>query len=354
MLRRFLPLLWRHRRLGFDEFLARAAERRILSPAGPSEHPSAIAQDDELGRILKFYRDEDQFELDRLTSARWEHGATVAHRFDEAVVGGGHVFAAGASYKFAPAATRISLQGPMEEWEEAMLATSLCAETYFGDWLIEGLGLELLAREQHWPALGFGLRPWQHEPGYRAMTGLSPHIVRFARVKHLWVVDDRGLNASRERRFRELRALIRQSAMRAERSGAEKVYLARGHTGQGRQLVNATEVESALTRAGFTIIHPEAMEPLALASSLADARIVVAVEGSAHVHALLAMADGGTLVNIQPPRRFTTPGKGMADMAGLRYAYTVGEPASPADDDDNFTMPVARLLQTIALVEAAA
>jgi capsular polysaccharide biosynthesis protein len=273
-------------------------------------------------------------------------GATIAYRLENATVAHGVVYAGGASRIHRTDGPRFLLSGQAARREAGLIASSRTGELFFGDWLVEAFSLALVAETMSVPAIGFERREWPHEAGYRALFSLAIDPVRHVRFDTLWIVDDRGINDGRGARFRELRRRLRASTTSAQ--AGERVYLARGTTGQARTMTNQDDVEAQLAARGFAIVHPERETPRSLAAKLVDARIVVVMEGSAQTHALLAMADGGAVIVLQPPNRFTAPGKDMADMAGLRYGFIVGDPAG-----DGFSIDPQRLDETIALVDAS-
>jgi hypothetical protein len=81
-----------------------------------------------------------------------------------------------------------------------------------------------------------------------------------------------------------------------------------------------------------------------LARELAGAGVVLGVEGSQLLHGVFAMADGGTIVTLQPPDRFITAIKVYCDALGLRYALVVGEGST-----EGFHIDVDRVTRTVDL-----
>jgi Glycosyltransferase 61 len=340
------PFLARARRkLGGAPLFERASERIVLSPAITSDRPAAIQLPGEFDRALKFY-DGREAERLRICGGPREEGATVAYVFDDALVAHGAVYKGLAGEFFRNDGPRHWFSGRVAQGGEALLAASQMSEVYFGDWLVESFSLGLLAEQRGVPAIGFARKPWLHEPGYRSLFGILTEPVAMARFKRLWIIDDRGMNTSRGERFRVLRQRLRANV--AEHGeGPKRVFLTRGSLGQARSVVNADALEAFMSGRGYAIVHPEREQPASLARTLRDAEIVVTVEGSAQVHALLAMPDAATLTILQPPMRFTAPGKDMADLAGLRYAFMVGDP-----DGAGFSIDLVRLAHLLDRVEA--
>jgi len=128
-------------------------------------------------------------------------------------------------------------------------------------------------------------------------------------------------------------------------SGDRRVFIRRGKLGAGRSLINENEVAKDLEANGFRVIAPEVMDARDVVSILSAAECVVCVEGSAQQHALIAMPAGGTLLSIQPPFRFNTIGKVIADRIGVTFAFVVAEP-----EGDGFKIGSDRILKTLDLV----
>ena len=180
---------------------------------------------------------------------------------------------------------------------------------------------------------------WLHEADYRSLCGLQIVRSRTAHIKHLWVIDDRGINDAWVSRLEEVRCRIRKAS---SGSGPERVMLTRGKLGATRNLVNSEEVTGALQRLGFEIVSPEMETSANLVRKLADAKLVIAVEGSGANHCWLSMPPKSSFIAIQPPTRFNAHGKMRADAAGIRWAFVVADPHA-----EGFALPVDRLLRTI-------
>ena len=299
-----------------------AAEIIELAPAIQSDRPKAIFDEQEIPRIDGFY-EAPEFELSRVNGGPRREGATVAYALDDVIVSKGAVYKAGGAVFIGNDTPRFTDFSKPEREASGVLATNMSCEKYFGDWLTQGLGLRLLADEWGLPAFDFARTPWMHQPGYEQMTNLGARSLRSARVDRLWIVDDRGMNQSRGSRLRELRRRIRAAVTPTD--PPRKVFLHRGQLGKGRSLVNESEVTEFARRAGFTIVNPERCTPQEIAAIMHGAEVVMTVEGSTQIHALLAMPPGSTLLIIQPADRFTAPGKDVADLLGGRYGFMVAE-----------------------------
>ena len=317
-----------------------AAEVVELSPATARMQPAAIALPGEFDRVLAVQEETTlAMERERVTACERRHGPTLAYRIDNAVLGEGTLYYDGGYDVIRSHSTGALLRGELDDFAEMQLCVNYVIERYFGHWLVDGLCLELLAQRRSMPGLALARAPWLHESGYRELVGLEVIRLRKARIRRLWVIDDRGINDGWISRFQELRSRVR---LGAKGEGARRLMVTRGTLGAKRNLVNSSEVHAALERIGFEIVDPESETPGSLVGKLAAAEIVVAVEGSVQNHGLLAMPSGSIFVAIQPPDRFNAFAKAQADAAGIKWGYVVAD-----SDPDGFCLPVERLLRTI-------
>lgn len=273
------------------------------------------------------------------------HLPTIAYRYRDAIIADGTVYVRGAFENIAARRRRPVLIDQARDYSCAMLCADMGSDMFFGRWLRDSLAKEMLASERGLTPINQPHPKRLHESGYRSMLDLHADMPRVARIRDLWVVDDRGYNHDHVRRFRLLRERLRPLA---RGHGPEYVYISRGTIAEaGRSIQNAAAVEDALCAQGFAVIHPEAMEPEAIRQALAYAKIVVAVEGSALAHAQLSMPEGGTIIAIQPATRFSTAHKSVAEAAGLRFGYLVAE-----THNNQLVVDVDRLMKTIDLIQS--
>jgi hypothetical protein len=322
-------------------FLERAAEVVELEPGWTREAPPAISLPNELERVKSFYG-EAAVQVTRLTESIREERPKLIYRYDDALVADCTVYAGGTYRVYRSGGKRPIIAGKPSEIEEAQLCTTPVAENYFGHFLREALPMELLARERGLPALSFARTPWFHEPGYRELIGLAPLATRYARVRKLWLVDETTLNGGWARRFGEIRRHIREQI---RPTGDLHVFLLRGSNRITRNLVNEHDLAEKLESHGFRVIDPEGMEPSSICAALAAAKVVACVEGSVQNHAFLAMPRGAALLSIQPPHRFNSLPKLVADAVGVRFAYVVAEPR-----DGGFYLDPDRFMETLELL----
>jgi capsular polysaccharide biosynthesis protein len=78
-------------------------------------------------------------------------------------------------------------------------------------------------------------------------------------------------------------------------------------------------------RRGFRILDVTRDDVPTIVAGCAGARVVIGVEGSNLAHGLITMQTGGALVTLQPPDRFSGVLKRTTDMAGMDFAFVVGQ-----------------------------
>jgi Glycosyltransferase 61 len=346
----FLPITTRLRSklLGPVPIRSLATSKVELAPADECPALPVISLGDEFDRIRRVVplsTIEDQREW--ITRARTRHGPTLAYRFENAVLADHTVYVPGGGYEVARSGNkRAILPGKYEEYDGAQLCTYAASNLFFGHWLRDALAMELLAEQRGLVALSYAKRPWIHEPGYREMVNLPGTAVSFASVRDLWIVDDSGLNKEWRGRFRELRTRVRRTA---SNGGPTHVFLSRGRSGAARELLNSATITDALVNRGFTVVEPEALSPFEIVHSLASAKVVISVEGSALNHVQYALPENSAIIAIQPPEQFNAFHKILADFNNLRFGYVVADPAS----EGSFVLEPERLLRTLDLVEDA-
>jgi len=273
------------------------------------------------------------------------HPPTLAYRLDGAIIADGCLYT---QRTFAPLSItpRRILLGKPAEHAEGLLCSDICSTRYFGDWLMTGLPLELLAEDRGANPIVLDGGKWPNEEDYRKRLKLAkpPAPTSPARFQTLWMIDDKPMNDGRVARYERLRARARTGQVGED----GLVYLERGTLGVERGLIGEEKLKEALVARGFRIVRPETASVAELAEALGKARICVGVEGSALTHATMLMPQGGAIVAIQPPMRFANAIKFFADAVGIRFGFVVGEQAG-----EGFSVPVERLRATLDLVDAA-
>ena len=320
--------------------------RTELAPAVEREAATAISLLGEFDRVKGFAAETSEaVELERVFAPSLRHGPTLAYRVSDVLVDHGSLYTWTAKQDFSVERRLVSVcRG--EAVHEAMLCTNDVINRYFGHWLTDGTALERLAQQAGLHPLVMGQQEWRHEAGYRDLLSLQAGRLRSGFVRNLWVIDDRGINDGWLARFEHLRALVRGSAQ-ALGAKPTHVILSRGDLGKRRQLDNFGQIVSTLAPHGYVVVEPEKLSAVEVAQALANAQVVVAVEGSAQAHALMAMPRGAAMVTIMPPRRFNSVHKVVADAIGVKWAYAVAEESG----EHSFRQPSDRLLALLDLLD---
>lgn len=337
--------------LGRPELEAQARETVVLAPSDVAETGTAIALPGEFDRVETIldvpHIDPAATREDTLWK-RWlepgpvDHLPTMAYRLDDAILSPSSIYA-GRAFRDYGAARALMLRGPAETIDEAYFCGGSGGANWFGHWLCDDLATEILAEERGLPALALAATHYQHEAGYRELFDLHAGKPALARVRSLWLIDDRGYNQDHVRRFRKQRDRLRR---RVAPAGDHRfVYLARGSTGTRRAVANEAALMDRLVADGFIVVEPEKMAPRDIAAALVGARLIVTMEGSALDHGLVSLPEGAAVLALMPPERFNIYNKIRCELAGLRFAYLVGD----RRPDGTFVDP-DRVFRTMAII----
>ncbi len=207
-----------------------AVEVRELEPASSVPCKLPVSLPGELERVRDFLGGREE-QVPRLFATTRDEGPTLSYRLPDALLADFTVYSGGRYDVYAGGTKRPVLTGSPDEFDEAQLCTTSCAQTYFGHFLRESLPLEVLADHRSMTALTFRRDPWLHEPGYRALVGMNPFETSFAKVRNLWITDERMLNRGWRSRFQKVRDAVRS---KVTPTGDKAVYLRRGTMGTAR------------------------------------------------------------------------------------------------------------------------
>ncbi|MGF1511041.1 MAG: glycosyltransferase 61 family protein [Myxococcota bacterium] len=343
------------------------AARRLLSKSASLEQVATdietISDDERIERpeakmlpgMLERALDSDPFtsltaQLSVARGGSWHNRGTKAYHLSNAEIIPNGFFCRGHRARLKDESTLRNFWDhralPRVDIEEGALISTYTGLRWFGDWLFMDNGQALLAEAMGAPSLA--LPPsddWPHAPQYEHILNLPRRTVTKARVGHLIVFDDLGQNIDRRRRTHEMRRRAR-SAVDGQSTG-HAVFMLRRRQGVDRKMVNEEELADWASKRGFVVIDPMGMTVTQMLNALRDARLVVGIEGSGMLHALLAMDTKGAFVSIVSPHRFVVSSKDYADALGIPYALMVGAPES----DGHFRASLDELARTIEMVE---
>ncbi|MFJ4345135.1 glycosyltransferase family 61 protein [Pseudomonas sp. NPDC089401] len=217
---------------------------------------------------------------------------------------------------------------------------------WFGTWLMEDCPTYALACNEGTPvttAPSARHPMFGQAPAYEAWLGMQPLRLRTAFFRELVLFDDMSNNRNRYQRYRDMGHRLLSHVPHAAHPG---VFILRGGAGELRMLRNELELAEHLrvTR-GFKVIDPLKLQVSEIIAACAGAQVVMGVEGSQLVHGVNVLQAGGTIFALQPPDRFVSYYKFLADRDGQHFAFVVGLP-----EGDGFRIDIAEVERTLDLL----
>lgn len=284
--------------------------------------PGVVHEADEVSRICGVAAEDELAQVvSHLQPRTARHLATRLMRFEDAWVLNGDLYV-GPSWmrlRDAPPSWR-GLPEPAE-LDDALLVSSEYGLRYFGHWMHDDLPREMLALDQGSPALSVLVRPTAQQAAYAARLGLSSRAFDHVRVRRLSVVDDRGQNRHRRERYRRLQ----QRALAGDRPvPCTGIYVRRGTGGSARSLDNEAEVATLADRLGLRTLDPQTTPVRDFITLGAGAALVMGLEGSHLINALMWMQPGAHLLMLHPPQRFNLTCKDLADALRVQVGSHIG------------------------------
>ena len=209
------------------------------------------------------------------------------------------------------------------EIERGALFCTAMGNRYFGQWLMDDCVTYPMAVEEGLPVMTD--QPTNpHTSAYEDWLDMKPLRLHNAFFRELVVFEDYGQNQHKHRRFRSLGEKLLSHVEVKEHPG---VFIIRGSTGSARILRNEAEIAERLCdKRGFRIVDPARLDVPSIVAACAGARTVVGVEGSGLIHGVLTLPEGGSILTLQPPNRFVSVFKHLADRDGQHFGFVVGLP----------------------------
>ncbi|MBF2047887.1 MAG: glycosyltransferase family 61 protein [Leptolyngbya sp. IPPAS B-1204] len=319
-----IPLQWQVLRLlkGRRTYQEICDRQWVLYPQESCLTPRAIYRSEDLERVTAVHPETTYaYEVGRIQGGKVNHAATTVYQIRQTHIQNGSVYKGAMRHCLAPAQTRFRSVSTTELLDRAALACTFAGLRYFGHFVTDDLTLAMAAESLAQP-ITMSQRLTTHQLEYRHLFGIDPLPVVQAQCQELLIIDDVGQNRFKRQRYERMRLRLRQLGP----STCEGVMFLRKSSGVRRWLVNETEVAAFLQKQGFVILDAESLSVAEIMRQVLGARLVIGVEGSQLVHGLFAMADGGTLLTLQPPNRFNNVHKDYTDCLGMNYAFVVGNP----------------------------
>jgi hypothetical protein len=306
------------------ELQAACAKSWVLAPAENGRAPPAIYDAEDLGRATGSPSATTlSQEMNRLTVDTGHHCATTVYLLKNVDVVDGYLYGARWKTRVLPVKAPLMAAKPQMRLSQGTIACTWNGNLYFGHWLTDDLPL-FLAGERIGNPFILERKPYKHEPEYRQLLDIPHHALSRARIDELAVIEDFGQNTYKRKRYEELRKRI---AALVPSAGAKRIFISRGVAAEDRVLVNESELEAYLQAQGFEVLRPEELTPTQIASRTMGAEMVIGVEGSQLLHALLTLAPGGVICSIQPPFRFVNVIRDYTNCLDMRYATILGHVA---------------------------
>lgn len=292
-----------------------------LSPPETTTPPAAIFLPDQLERVTGYEFAADTFRQDMYGGVEVHHAATHAYLIEHALLVDGILYKGDATTFLRRPHGRMPPLSIRGEIRRGAIYCTFGGNRYFGQWLIDDCVTYPLACNEGVP-ITTASDVGEHAAVYEQWLAMRPHRVHAARLREVVVFDDFGQNSHKRDRFRSLKAKLVEKVGDAPHPG---VFIIRGGTGSRRILRNELELAEQLRKTrGFRIVDPMSTDVPSVLAACAGAQMVVGVEGSHVVHALMLMSEGRSLLTIQPPFRFCTVLKDVADREGIKFGFVVG------------------------------
>lgn len=316
-----------------------------VAPAQTTIAPPAIFLPGQLERVTGFQFASPNYAVEMFGGYEVQHAATVVYEVRDVLFIDGVLYKGRASSFLKPSHSKIPSFRVKEEVLEGALYSTPGGNTYFGQWLIDDCVTYPLAAEHGIP-VSVDQRKSEHRLAYKALLGMDPLMISSSIVRKLVLFEDFGQNSHKSARFRAISDRLTAAAPQSAHPG---VFVIRGTTGNRRVLLNEMEIAERLReRRGFRVINPMEMKVKDIIAACTGARVVVGVEGSQLVHAILTLKPADSILAIMPPTRFCSALKDIADRDGISFGFTVGLPRG-----DDFTADPDELERTLDLLCAA-
>lgn len=273
-------------------------------------------------RVTGLSHSKKTFERERaLLSGEWhEPRITTAYLLKDASLVHGYIYKG--PMKYGLVYEKEKFIGKREKCfiESAALGCTVTGNNFFSHWMTDNLTLELAAEELDEPVL-YKHKSYSHAAEYRSHCKLQAPFLNQAHFESLYIIDDVSQNEYKRKRYEILRNRLKEVG---GHSSGHRVMILRGSSGRSRILVNESEIAQHLAAQGFSIVDPQKMSVTEIVRSIQGASLVLGVEGSTMAHGFFSLADGGTILILQPPFRFNALYKEYTDCVGMRFAYVVG------------------------------
>jgi hypothetical protein len=270
-----------------------------------------------------------EWELFTATSEVLKPTPTIAHHIRDAVLVDGSIYQ-GRFKSFIAARSFSNSFSPRpkpKHFEVAGLASSHLGSRFFGHWLVDDCIQYRLAEQHGQPICLRGPVQPAHQKSYGTYLNQNWTPIDRAWIDHLIIYQDfhwgTAQDSLRGAQIRAMRARVRANLSSGE--GKLLVYLRRGTTGTRRTVLNEEEILNSLEKLGFVVADIGSNSLDQVLSMLANAKIIISLEGSHATHCVFTVPENSGLILLQPPDRFLSFHRGWATSSGVWFGFVVGE-----------------------------
>jgi len=199
--------------------------------------------------------------------------------------------------------------------------SSYNGNVYFGMWLLDDCATYRLAEHEGMP-ININAAPSAHTVEYEKWLDMKPARLDNAYLRQVIIYDD--LYQTKNKRMR-CRDNARRLLAKVDWNYHPGVFILRRDTGVQRKLHNELELAAYFKEhRGFRIVDITTMSVPEIVSACAGARVVMGIEGSHLIHGIMVLEPGCSVLTLQPPDRFCSCIKRVADPDGQHFSFVVG------------------------------
>ena len=315
-----------------------------IAPAETTTLPPAFFLPGQLERVTGYQFANDDYCREMHGGYEINHAPTMGYLIKQALLVDGVLLKKDSSTFLTPRCRLAPSIVISSEIERGALYGTWGGLRYFGQWLIDDCVTYSMACDEGIP-ITVAQQISDHTATYEHLLDMEPCRVNGAFFHELIVFDDYGQNRHKSARFRALTDKLSKKIGITPHAG---VFVLRGKSGTRRVLRNELELAEHLrmTR-GFRIVDPMSNSVSDILSACSGSQVVVGVEGSHLVHAVMMLSPGSSLLTIQPPFRFCTVLKDVANRDGLKFGFVIGQAV-----ENDFIVEPDEVEQTLDLMLA--
>jgi hypothetical protein len=301
-----------------------AFEEEVLCPEETSATRPPIFLPGQLDRVTGATEHQPvKAEVESMLAPVYKHAATVAYHIKDAIIFDGSVYAGNLRH-FITEKSLFSSASEPRHLKIAGLASTTIGAQYFGHWLRDDCIQYILAEKTGAP-LCIGGADSDHKRQYASYFGQNWTPTDRAVVDDLIIYQDFAQNGLKLERYRLLTNKI-QAKFFFPQKRSELVYLRRGLTGNTRTIQDEATLINTLLKIGFVVVDIATDDLKLVLETLAQAKLVVSIEGSHVCHCCYTFAENCGLLTLQPSNRFTAIQRHWAECIGVHFGFVVGIP----------------------------